>query len=532
MKAKKGINNHYPKSIELKYQRDLTHIITLWLSKLLADLNQELPRVVQESKRYDSIRLDADYAKIIKSVVLKHKGIFSAAYLRMADTAATEVFGKTDQWQIHQQKNLESHLGVNLQQSSLWRDGAASAFVHHNTGLITKLSDDMSGKIESSVFQGIQAGATSREISKDINEVAQIGKPRARLIARDQVAKLNSNLTERRQTGAGITHYIWSTAHDERTCKQCAPRNGKRYSWDAEPKPGTIHVQCITGDSRVYWDGELQGITKSFYNGPVIKINTVRGKNLTVTPNDLIMTSNGWVLAKELKQGMKVVSNRISDDMFRVSLNNDNIPPKIEEMFEAFNKNGVSHVMEIAGEDFHSDGKLMKGKVEIIDINGFLRNDIKSTSYHNIIKLLFPKRVLVNSSFKCFAMMGQCLNRTLTSSHSIMSFLSFKISHLWIALVSKFFSFTSISPNPKMLQHLSDFRSRAEFAIRFFKTLRNTKSRLFRKISFDDILNIENNNFSGHVYDLQLSNSIYFANGVLKHNCRCTPRADLSNFFE
>jgi hypothetical protein len=62
--------------------------------------------------------------------------------------------------------------------------------------------------------------------------------------------------------------------------------------------------------------------------------------------------------------------------------------------------------------------------------------------------------------------------------------------------------------------------------------LRNTKSRLFRKISFDDILNIENNNFSGHVYDLQLSNSIYFANGVLKHNCRCTPRADLSNFFE
>ena len=39
---------------------------------------------------------------------------------------------------------------------------------------------------------------------------------RAKLIARDQTKKLNSNLNQARQQSVGITLYIWKTVRDER----------------------------------------------------------------------------------------------------------------------------------------------------------------------------------------------------------------------------------------------------------------------------------------------------------------------------
>ncbi len=41
-------------------------------------------------------------------------------------------------------------------------------------------------------------------------------------------------------------------------------------------------------------------------------------------------------------------------------------------------------------------------------------------------------------------------------------------------------------------------------------------------VFFDDIISVERKQFSGHVYNLQTEQSIYFAGDVINHNCRST----------
>ena len=40
-------------------------------------------------------------------------------------------------------------------------------------------------------------------------------------------------------------------------------------------------------------------------------------------------------------------------------------------------------------------------------------------------------------------------------------------------------------------------------------------------VTFDHIVRIERQMFSGHVYNLETGSAWYFANGIVAHNCRC-----------
>jgi SPP1 gp7 family putative phage head morphogenesis protein len=74
----------------------------------------------------------------------------------------------------------------------------------------------------------------------------QVSKSRADLIARDQVLKLNSQITRTRQTSAGIKRYTWTTSGDERvrgnpnglypdSDRDHWSLDGRTFSWDAPP---------------------------------------------------------------------------------------------------------------------------------------------------------------------------------------------------------------------------------------------------------------------------------------------------------
>lgn len=41
-----------------------------------------------------------------------------------------------------------------------------------------------------------------------------------------------------KQKKLGATHYIWRSAEDADTCKECAKNNGKKFSWNRPPKTG------------------------------------------------------------------------------------------------------------------------------------------------------------------------------------------------------------------------------------------------------------------------------------------------------
>lgn len=104
-----------------------------------------------------------------------------------------------------------------------------------NIGLISSLADDALKFTRQAVVDGVLEGRSQRDIARELKERFGVLDSRARLIARDQTAKLVSDLNRIRQQQAGIEEYIWRTSRDERVRATHEAKANRRFSWDDPP---------------------------------------------------------------------------------------------------------------------------------------------------------------------------------------------------------------------------------------------------------------------------------------------------------
>jgi SPP1 gp7 family putative phage head morphogenesis protein len=114
-----------------------------------------------------------------------------------------------------------------------------------NVDLIKSIESKYFDEITDLVVRQVQDGRV--DLQKIIADRYGVSRSRAKLIARDQTAKLNSRITERRQRELGVTRYVWSTSGDERVRPEHQRLDGKTRRWD-DPHPTEGHpgwaVQC------------------------------------------------------------------------------------------------------------------------------------------------------------------------------------------------------------------------------------------------------------------------------------------------
>lgn len=110
-------------------------------------------------------------------------------------------------------------------------------FTKENTKLITDISDKMILKIEKKVVQYYENGIRVEKLAKVLEDEHGIAKRRAKLIARDQTAKLNGQLTVERFKANGITKSIWRTVGDERVREEHEELEGQEFD-NASGIPG------------------------------------------------------------------------------------------------------------------------------------------------------------------------------------------------------------------------------------------------------------------------------------------------------
>lgn len=84
----------------------------------------------------------------------------------------------------------------------------------------------------------MEDGATWRTLRDELGKRLDIGRRHLDLIARDQVARLNSHVTESMHRAAGVTEYRWRANLDGRTRDTHAAANGLIVSWDSPGVPG------------------------------------------------------------------------------------------------------------------------------------------------------------------------------------------------------------------------------------------------------------------------------------------------------
>lgn len=125
---------------------------------------------------------------------------------------------------------------------------AVNTAITANVSLIQSIPAQYQQRLEAIVLTGLQDGKGYKWIDDEIKALGQSTDARARLIARDQIGKLNGRFNELRQQSLGITHYFWSTSHDERVRSKHRGWDGDRIAWNSPPPDGhpgqAIRCRC------------------------------------------------------------------------------------------------------------------------------------------------------------------------------------------------------------------------------------------------------------------------------------------------
>lgn len=108
-------------------------------------------------------------------------------------------------------------VGAAFSEDDGWTQAVVDEWARTQVTLITKASNDMRDAVARRVRKGVAEGQNNDEIKALImRDLPGISTRRAAIIARDQTAKLNADLSKSRMEQAGIETYIWSTSMDER----------------------------------------------------------------------------------------------------------------------------------------------------------------------------------------------------------------------------------------------------------------------------------------------------------------------------
>lgn len=385
---------------------------------------------------------------------------------------------------------------------------------------------------------------SANEIASRLSDV--MPRSRAELIARNEtVYAIKSGRLEQDEKLAekyGLqVKLVWRTSHDSKVCPICAAMDGQTVdlgkafsdvvktedgevlawehnSWNDSGKIPDAHVNCVLGDTKVLADG-VKVATRMNYSGEVVKLSTKNGRTITTTPNHILLTTRGWVLAKNITKSDQVIaySDRVKPFMGNNTIDGD-IPTISEQFITASESDGVvSSKMPATTKDFKGDG-IKDEEIDVIFVDGFLSNKGKSSFDKLNTKLPFISGSVQDDTLPRLSTLDQLLMGTLATSHGIvgsdcesLALLGSEGSHTDIHRLT-----STTAYNARLLEAKSN-RS-------------TTTSESFSKsflanaglVEFDDVIGVKV--YSVHntpVYDLETTSTLYTANGIVSSNCRC-----------
>lgn len=236
---------------------------TKLLRKLVRDLAAEVRIGIIPAYRVDRMFRDTD------ENTFQNIRALSIALTRTASATAErilrlEAIRHTDTFADEARKALGIDITSIVRQEDL--DDYLRTAVTRNTSLIKSLSDDVVKRVEQTVLQNEIAGRSVKDLKKALVEQLGITDRRAQLIARDQTAKLNSDMNAIRQKQAGIDKYQWTTSQDERVRSLHVGISGREYRWGEQtgaegglPPGQPIQCRC-TARGIVEFDKPLKNV--------------------------------------------------------------------------------------------------------------------------------------------------------------------------------------------------------------------------------------------------------------------------------
>ena len=174
-----------------------------------------------------------------------------------------------------------------------WMQETLTEWSNTNAKYFGDLSEEFVRRMESMAVEALQLGKRPEALLVDLLKLEKnLGYNRAKLIAVDQLSKLNSIVNEKRSKACGLDTYEWVTSGDERVRPTHIAANGKigAYSdskvWIVDGKkvprngegdesvPGRpVRCRCV---SAARWSEILQPIDASLLSDPYVEAESQR----------------------------------------------------------------------------------------------------------------------------------------------------------------------------------------------------------------------------------------------------------------
>ena len=428
-------------------------------------------------------------------------------------------------------------------------------------------------ELNTTLTQGIILGKDPGKIINAMSKKLDVSKTAAGRLVMTESAAFASRAQEDCFKELGVEEYEIVATLDSHTSEICQDMDGKVFKM-SERQIGInappFHVNCVLPDSVVYApDAEM--LTQSDYSGDVIEVRTANGRCFTITPNHIMLTARGWVRAKDIVKGDKVIYY-CGWDKFITETNptNNHCVPTIENLFTSFVKDGtvIPATMPTTAEDFKGDA-IENGEVNIILVDSFLRDKFNPMQRKFLCdspliwtefrdgEIILPgngtaARFLVCVGLSSDGIMGggrvaDIFFRSSLTHHELIRFR--KRAHYNTRLFKTAFngSCSDAEAPGKFLDAASRFIHGDNFingefppCVRvtdcdsiFFKGSLDWLSADTKGIcdfadafagivEFDNVVGINVGFYSGHVYDASSQSTLYYCNGFLSSNCRST----------
>lgn len=222
-----------PTAVELYYEREITALVRKWgLQAIRQLLKKHKPEVATDAiSSSDSESLARIGARMAGS------SNFVSSLLKVGK--------KTTEHSYREFKRL----GISLDdEPGLTK--LIGKWTRLNTKLVTELTRNETGKLVS--ILEANPGKPVKAMAKLLAERLDISMRKARLVARTETNKLNSQINTERATAAGLTEFIWTTMGDERVSDEHAEMDGEQYEFRSPPTdsagntglPGEIRPNC------------------------------------------------------------------------------------------------------------------------------------------------------------------------------------------------------------------------------------------------------------------------------------------------
>ncbi|MGX6999900.1 phage head morphogenesis protein [Caballeronia sp. KNU42] len=121
------------------------------------------------------------------------------------------------------------------------------ALLEEQVGLIQSIPLDAAQRVHRLTLEGLENSTRASEIAKEILRTEDVTKSRATLIARTEVSRSATTLTQARAQSIGSPGYIFTTSHDSNVRPSHKAMDGKFVAWDDPPTLDglTGHAGCV-----------------------------------------------------------------------------------------------------------------------------------------------------------------------------------------------------------------------------------------------------------------------------------------------